>query len=231
MPQWLIVVSWIYVGLGILSALVVVAHLIAGHRQSMWIMNVVWPVTALWSGPPGAWAYFRYGRAGSREAMHEAERHGREPPSKRQSFPILVAKGTMHCGSGCTLGDIGAELFALGAPLVIFDHRLFGAWIYDYIAAFTLGIAFQFFTIKPMRQSTTKEALEDALKADTLSLTAWQIGMYGWMAIVTFAIFQHELRASSVVFWFMMQIAMFMGFSTSYPVNWWLLRKGIKEAM
>lgn len=29
----------------------------------------------------------------------------------------------------------------------------------------------------------------------------------------------------------MMQIAMIAGFITAYPVNWWLLRKGIKEKM
>jgi hypothetical protein len=29
----------------------------------------------------------------------------------------------------------------------------------------------------------------------------------------------------------MMQIAMFCGFITAYPVNRWLLRKNIKEAM
>jgi hypothetical protein len=29
----------------------------------------------------------------------------------------------------------------------------------------------------------------------------------------------------------MMQIAMLCGFVTSYPVNWWLVRSGIKEAM
>jgi hypothetical protein len=29
----------------------------------------------------------------------------------------------------------------------------------------------------------------------------------------------------------MMQIAMPAGFLTSYPVNWWLLRAGIKEKM
>jgi hypothetical protein len=28
-----------------------------------------------------------------------------------------------------------------------------------------------------------------------------------------------------------MQIGMFAGFFTSYPVNWWLLRSGVKEAM
>lgn len=29
----------------------------------------------------------------------------------------------------------------------------------------------------------------------------------------------------------MMQIAMSFGFLTSYPVNWWLLRSGLKEKM
>ena len=29
----------------------------------------------------------------------------------------------------------------------------------------------------------------------------------------------------------MMQIAMLCGFATAYPVNWWLLRIGLKEKM
>jgi len=29
----------------------------------------------------------------------------------------------------------------------------------------------------------------------------------------------------------MMQIGMVIGYFTSYPVNWWLIEKGIKEAM
>jgi hypothetical protein len=29
----------------------------------------------------------------------------------------------------------------------------------------------------------------------------------------------------------MMQIAMLFGFVTSYPVNWWLLKAGLKEKM
>ena len=74
-----------------------------------------------------------------------------------------------------------------------------------------------------------------AIKADTLSLTAWQIGMYGFMAIAYFAIFRTvfgvELKPNMVEFWFMMQIAMLCGFVTSYPVNWWLIRAGLKEKM
>jgi hypothetical protein len=55
--------------------------------------------------------------------------------------------------------------------------------------------------------------------------------MYGWMAIASFAVFQRELPTTDPVFWFMMQIAMLLGFLTSYPVNWWLLKAGIKERM
>ncbi len=42
----------------------------------------------------------------------------------------------------------------------------------------------------------------------------------------------HELSANMPEFWFVMfvmQIAVIAGFVTSYPVNWWLIRKGIKE--
>ncbi|WP_405083923.1 DUF4396 domain-containing protein [Paraburkholderia caribensis] len=28
-----------------------------------------------------------------------------------------------------------------------------------------------------------------------------------------------------------MQLAMLAGFATSYPVNWWLIRSGVKEKM
>ena len=46
-----------------------------------------------------------------------------------------------------------------------------------------------------------------------------------------FLIFGHDLKKTDPVFWFMMQIAMLCGFLTSYPVNWWLLRAGLKESM
>lgn len=116
------------------------------------------------------------------------------------------------------LGDVLAECGAALLPLSVLGHRM-------------SGTLFQYFTIKPMKHLSRKEGIKAAVKADALSLSAWQIGMYGWMAIATFAVFRHELPKSSPVFWFMMQVAMFCGFVTSYPVNWLLLRKGLKEAM
>jgi hypothetical protein len=50
-------------------------------------------------------------------------------------------------------------------------------WIFDYVFAFVFGILFQYFTITPMKKLSRKEGLKQALKADSLSLTAWQVGM------------------------------------------------------
>ena len=103
------------------------------------------------------------------------------------------------------------------------------------VTAFAFGIAFQYFTIAPMRGLSLGQGLVAALKADILSLTAWQVGMYGFMALAHFWMFgrllQVHLDAHSPEFWFMMQFAMLAGFCTSYPVNWWLVRAGIKERM
>jgi len=231
-PAWLHVLAVIFLAASAASAAVVVLDiLVAGHRQAMWIMDVVWPVTALWSGPFGLYAYVRWGRAGEASAVMKAKQEHDEPPNRKQPFAVLTAKGATHCGSGCTLGDIAAELLILVIPLSLFGKKIFGAWVYDYVLAFSLGIVFQYFTVKPMRGLSVKDGLKQAVKADTLSLTAWQVGMYGWMAIATFLLFGHELSKSTPVFWFMMQIAMFFGFATSYPVNWWLLKRGVKEPM
>jgi hypothetical protein len=225
-------IAWAAIATAVLSSVVIVADLARGGGQKMWIMNVVWPVTALWAGPAGLWAYWRFGRPDSRRAAKTARDSGRDQRSERaQPFPVTVAKATTHCGSGCTLGDLVAELFVAAVPITIAGQRLFGAWAVDFAAAYFFGLAFQYFTIKPMRQLSVAGGIREAIKADTLSLLAWQIGMYGWMALVRFVLFGRELPKSGPVFWFMMQLAMFCGFSTSYPVNWWLVRRGIKERM
>jgi hypothetical protein len=40
-----------------------------------------------------------------------------------------------------------------------------------------------------------------------------------------------HLHPDQPAYWFLMQIGMAAGFVTSYPVNAWLIRRGIKEAM
>ncbi len=217
--------------LGAVSTLVIVVDLLAGHAQQMWIMNLVWPITALYAGPLALWGYFTAGRLSTRRAAMEAKQQGKEPPGKKKPFWQMVALGATHCGSGCTLADVVGEWALVFFPLTLFGMKIFGAWVVDYALALLFGIFFQYFTIAPMRNLGFAEGMIQAAKADFLSLSAWQVGMYGWMAIAIFVIIGHEIPKTDPIFWFMMQIAMLAGFVTSYPVNWWLLRAGIKEGM
>lgn len=200
---------------GVLCAAAIAADIALGRRQKMWIMNLVWPLTALYAGPLALYAYW-----------HE----GRRPPPRR-AFWKQVALGAAHCGSGCTLGDLVAEWFVVLVPFTLFRRALYGTWALDFVAAFGFGIAFQYFTIAPMRGLGLRAGLVAALKADAASLCAWQLGMYGWIALVVFVLFGRELEKTSPEFWFMMQLAMLAGFATSCPVNAWLLRRGLKEPM
>lgn len=231
MPTWLIIVAAVSLIVAGICCLVIILDIWVGHRQHMWIMNLVWPITALYAGPVALLAYFTVGRLSTHQAMMAAKERGEEPPGKKKPFWQSVALGATHCGAGCTLGDIVAEWLTVALPVFLFGHKIFGSWAVDYGFAYAFGIAFQYYTIKPMRNLSVGQGLWAAVKADTLSLTSWQVGMYGWMAIATFAIFGHELEKTSPVFWFMMQIAMLAGFFTAYPTNWWLLRRGIKERM
>lgn len=202
------------------------------NRQHMWIMNLVWPITGLYAGPLALWAYYRVGRLSTHAAMQEARERGeQEMPGRKKPFWQAAGLAATHCGSGCTLGDICAEWLIVLAPFTLFGREIFGAWAVDYAFALAFGIAFQYFTIVPMQKLSPGQGLVAALKADALSLTCWQLGMYGWMAVATFLIFGRELPKTGPVFWFMMQIAMLFGFLTAYPMNWWLLRVGIKERM
>jgi hypothetical protein len=217
--------------LGGVSAAWIAINLLRGHGQHMWIMNLVWPITGLYAGPLAVWAYYRVGRLSTHHAMHATKERGEKPPGKKKPFWQMVALGASHCGAGCTLADIVGEWGLFFFPLTLFGLKIFGAWAVDYVLALLFGIFFQYFTIAPMRDLSVGQGLVAAAKADFLSLTAWQVGMYGWMALATFVFFGHELEKTSPVFWFMMQLAMLAGFLTAYPVNWWLLRNGVKEKM
>ena len=102
-------------------------------------------------------------------------------------MPEAVAVGTSHCGAACTLGDLVGE-FALvafpGSAAVfglgwLFDDHIFAAWVLDFVLAYLFGIAFQYFSIAPMRDLSVGQGIWAAVKADTFSITARQIGIYG----------------------------------------------------
>jgi hypothetical protein len=61
---------------------------------------------------------------------------------------------------------------------------LYAEYAVNFTLAFVLGIALQYFSIKPMRDLGRRDGVVAALKADTLSLVTFEVGDFARMAVV-----------------------------------------------
>jgi len=134
-----------------------------------------------------------------------------------------------HCGAGCLLGDLIGEWIVFATNATINGKGLWVEWLLDYGFALLLGIFFQYFSIAPMTGQYGPLTIIRAAKADFLSLTFFEIGLFGWMAIFQAGIWHWNIPMNTVTYWWMMQVGMFLGHWTAFPINWWLITKGIKE--
>jgi hypothetical protein len=228
--------------------LVAIVILEVWRPQRMKVMNLVWPITALYLGPVALEWYLVSGRKGTKayhtRMMEQARREleierlqGRlEEPAKRGKQVGVtreqVMVGVSHCGAGCTVGDILAECWVFAAGLTFAGGAFPTRLLIDFLLAWAIGIAFQYFSIAPMRGLPAGEGILQAIKVDTLSIVAFQAGMSAWMALTYFVLFPGpHLQPNQPVLWFMMQVAMMVGYMTAYPVNRFLLNAGWKEKM
>jgi Domain of unknown function (DUF4396) len=215
-PPWLQSLATASLALAFLCAAVTALMLLA-RPQKMWVMDVVWPVTALYWGPVGLWGLWEMGTPPVR-------------PKPAKPFWQRVAVSVTHCGAGCTLGDIIGEWLVFVFGWTLCGEKLYAQLLVDFPLAFGLGIVFQYFTIAPMRGLGLRDGLIAAIKADTISIVAFEVGLFGWMALDAFVLFPGA-SVASWNHWFQMQIGMVVGFFTSYPANALLLAKGLKEPM
>ncbi len=228
-PLWLTAVSETSVALALGCAALIAVDEVR-RPQAMGIMNLVWPLASLFGSLVWRAFYARWGRTRPR---------GVRPAP----MAVAVAKGASHCGAGCALGDLVGEGCALAFPPIavafgwpwLFADRMFAVWLLDFVLAFFIGVAFQYLALRPTGEVSLLEGLIQALKADAASIAAWQVGMFGFMGIAQFLWFRPAYggvaSAATPEFWFAMQMAMFCGFATAYPVNWMLVKAGVKERM
>jgi hypothetical protein len=224
-PVWLTTLAWASLAAGFLSGAAILYDIYGrGFRQPMRVMEAVWPITALYLGPFGWFAYAHLGRP----RLVDAATTGEQDIATWKG----VAVSATHCGAGCTLGDIVGEWTVFAGSLRIAGAALWPEYVVDFALAYLLGILFQYFAIKPMSDMSVRDAVWRAIRADTLSLVAFEVGLFGWMALVFFVLLAHpHLTPFDATYWLMMQIGMTLGLATTYPVNIWLVRHGVKHAM
>ncbi|MBF7019193.1 DUF4396 domain-containing protein [Staphylococcus sp. 18_1_E_LY] len=214
----MLIISLIFIILSILQFILILIDIFK-RPQKMFIMNIVWPLTGLYFPILGIIGYYTLGRT----KIDRLTNHNKP-------FWQSVIISTTHCSAGCSLGNL------IGAPVIFlfgitfFNNELATTLIIEFILAYIFGLLFQYFHME-IKHDHPLADLKDAVKADTFSLIAFEIGMFGFMIIMRFAINNALLQPNKLEYWFLMQIAMLIGFITSYPVNWYLVKKGIKHAM
>jgi hypothetical protein len=222
-PTWLTAISWISLTLGFLTAGTILYDIyVRGLRQHHRVMEAAWPITALSLGPLGWLAYSRLGRPKLVPGGHAHE----EATTPWKSYAISAT----HCGAGCVLGDVIGEWVIFAGAVTIAGVALWPEYIVDFVLAYVFGILFQYWAIKPMSRLTPRQALAHAIQADTFSVITFEVGLFGWMALAFLVVFPH-LQVDQAAYWLMMQIGMALGFVTTYPVQVWLVRHGVKHAM
>ena len=224
-PVWLTVISWIFLGIVVLCAAAILYDILGrGYRQRTAVMEVVWPITALYLGPLGLWAYNRWGRPRSDRWQKE---HG-TPPEK--SLAEAAATGGTPGGAASAIGHV------VGVPLVVFSGLtiagvdLWAMMLVIAVIATVLLFVFEYFisTVPARGLRRSGKGIGVALIIALITVLAFDVGMGGWMLVMHFLLFMPPL--TDVTFLFLMQIGLILGFLTGYPAVLWLVRRGIKTA-
>ncbi len=173
-------------------------------------------ILTLFSGPLGAFFYV----LGCREPL----------PGTHEQYVSArwrqVLGSTMHCAAGDGLGILAGAVLAY---LLRVDQTL-GIAI-EYVTGFAFGWAFfQAYAMKDMAGGDYVKSLKMTFIPEFFSMNLLMAGMVlvsrFWMSAVV-----DSGNPLNPAFWFIMSMALIVGFLCAYPMNWWLVTNGLKHGM
>ena len=155
-------------------------------------MNVVWPITALYAGPLALWGYYKYGLLSTRHARMTptgVATSRRGSPNRLPQWSAWPRHTVAPAGAGRPMCRM-ARVRDWNHALAVAAPSASASWLGD---RFRLRLRVRHrlpvFHNRADAGLSPLKGIWAAIKADTLSLVAWQFGMYGWMAIAAFMIF------------------------------------------
>jgi FtsP/CotA-like multicopper oxidase with cupredoxin domain len=134
---------------------------------------------------------------------------------------------TIHCIAGDATGIIAAAIMVsiLGLPMWL------DLWI-EYGVGFLFGwFIFQSLFMKNMMGGSYGENVRKTFFAEFISMNAMMAGM---APVMIFLMMGRDMRAMDPLeplFWLTMSISITVGFAIAYPVNVWMVKKGMKHGL
>ncbi|WP_435334931.1 DUF4396 domain-containing protein [Haloarchaeobius sp. TZWWS8] len=198
-----VMTAWVL--LVLTSLAVLVYDLRTNNTELPSLMQFVWSLTVLYSGPLGLGLYYYAGRT---QISHD-------------SLWRKAGRSVAHCYSGCGMGEIVGVTIAAGLLALHTVGVAFVTFTFAYIAGFAL-------TVGPLMQEGVgfREAVMDAFWSETPSITVMEVVAIGtdiWLA--------GEAKMHEPLFWAALVVSLTIGLLAAYPVNVFLIMRGVKEGM
>ncbi|MBI1775872.1 MAG: DUF4396 domain-containing protein [Proteobacteria bacterium] len=156
----------------------------------------------------------------------------KEPrPGEHEAFTQPLWKqgvgSTIHCVAGDATGIILAAVVtaALGLPMWL-------DLIVEYLAGFAFGIfIFQSLFMKEMMGGSYWENVRRTFLPELISMNAMMAGMAPIMSLLMMGRDMRAMDPTELVFWGVMSFGVAIGFATAFPVNVWMVKRGLKHGL
>ncbi len=137
-----------------------------------------------------------------------------------------VLGSTMHCAAGDGIGIVVGAV--LGAVLSLSPWQDF---LLEYALGFGFGWAFfQAYAMRDMAGGSYIRSLRETFVPELVSMNMLMAGMVATMKLLMPRI-DGATNPLQPAFWFVMSMALIVGFILAYPVNWWLVTRNLKHGM
>ena len=140
---------------------------------------------------------------------------------QQQSLNRTAFQATVHCLTGCGIGEVLG--LAIGTALGWDDLPTI---VLAIVLAFVFGYGL---TVLPLLRArlALRAALTAAFAADTISITVMEIVDNAIILAVPGAM---DAGLSSILFWGSLTFALAVAFVVTFPVNRWLIARGLGHA-
>jgi len=180
------------------------------------VMKLAWVLVVAYTGPIGLFIYL----LSCRQPLPESHDEFIKAHWKQATGSLL------HCVAGDATGIIFAAAFVhrFGLPNGI-------DIIIEYLAAFVVGLlVFQALFMLAMYGGNYWLAVRKTFFAETVSMNMVMVGMIPVMVILMNAV-PGAHAPTNPEFWGVMSLATLAGMITAYPINSWMVARGLKHGM
>jgi hypothetical protein len=138
------------------------------------------------------------------------------------SIHSLALSATIHCLTGCIIGEIGGMVVGTA-----FQWSNLSTAVLSIVLAFASGYTL---TMRPLRHAGIpfRDAARLALASDTLSIGIMELVDTALMFIIPGAM---DAQLDQALFWWSLALSLMLAGIAGYPVNRWLIRRGQGHAL